>query len=80
MVRQAYAYGLLQDGQLWINMLEQRNLIAHPYDVTRAQQALCLIRVTWTPATDPPCESFPIGQTWPGEATLNANATPLSRA
>jgi len=32
-LRQAFASGLLQDGQLWIDMLEQRNLMAHTYDV-----------------------------------------------
>jgi hypothetical protein len=43
-LRQAFATGLLQDGQLWIDRLEQRKLMAHAYDVTRAQQALALIR------------------------------------
>ena len=49
-LRQAFATGLLQDGQLWIDMLEQRNLMAHTYDVTRAQQALALIRERFAPA------------------------------
>jgi nucleotidyltransferase substrate binding protein (TIGR01987 family) len=49
-LRQSYPYGLLQEGQLWIDMLEQRNLMAHTYDVTRAQQALCLIRERFAPA------------------------------
>ena len=49
-LRQAFATDLLQEGQLWIDMLEQRNLMAHPYDVTRAQQVLCLIRERFAPA------------------------------
>ena len=36
--------------QLWIDMLEQRNLMAHTYDVKRAQRALVLIRGTFAPA------------------------------
>lgn len=43
-LRQAFAAGLLEDGQLWIDMLEQRNLMAHAYDVSRARLALALIR------------------------------------
>ena len=48
-LRQAFATDLLQDGQLWIDMLEQRNLMAHTYDVTRAQLALALIRERFAP-------------------------------
>jgi nucleotidyltransferase substrate binding protein (TIGR01987 family) len=49
-LRQAFASGLLQEGQLWIDMLEHRNLMAHTYDVTRAQLALALIRERFAPA------------------------------
>ena len=49
-LRQAFATGLLNDGQLWIDMLEQRNLMAHTYDVARARQALALIQGRFAPA------------------------------
>jgi nucleotidyltransferase substrate binding protein (TIGR01987 family) len=49
-IREAFAAELLPDGQVWIDMLEQRNLMAHTYDVTRAQRALALIRETFAPA------------------------------
>ena len=49
-LRQAFATGLLQEGQLWIDMLEQRNLMAHTYDAARAQQALALILERFAPA------------------------------
>ena len=49
-LRQAFAYGLLPDGQLWIDMLEQRNLMAHTYDVERARLALALIQERFAPA------------------------------
>jgi nucleotidyltransferase substrate binding protein (TIGR01987 family) len=42
-LKQAFATGLLENGQLWIDMLEQRNLMAHTYDQARAQQAAALI-------------------------------------
>ena len=40
MLKQAFATGLLSDGQLWIDMLEERNLMAHTYDDTRARKAV----------------------------------------
>ncbi len=49
-LRQAYAYGLLLEGQRWIDMLEQRNLMAHTDEATRAQQALALIQERFAPA------------------------------
>ena len=49
-LRQAFAVGLLKEGQLWIDMLEQRNLMAHTYDVKRARIAVALIRECYAPA------------------------------
>lgn len=49
-LKQAFATGLLENGQLWIDMLEQRNLIAHTYDQTRALQAAELISHSFWPA------------------------------
>ena len=43
-LKQAFATGLVSDGQLWIDMLEERNLMAHTYDDTRARQAVRLIQ------------------------------------
>jgi nucleotidyltransferase substrate binding protein (TIGR01987 family) len=31
-VKQAFAAGIIADGQTWIDMLEQRNLMSHTYD------------------------------------------------
>ena len=42
-IKQAFATGLVEHGQLWIDMLEQRNLMAHTYDQARARQAADLI-------------------------------------
>lgn len=49
-LKQAFATGLLQDGQLWIDMLEQRNLMAHTYDQAKALQAAELISHSYWPA------------------------------
>lgn len=39
-IKQGFACGLITNGQLWIDMLEERNLMAHTYDDTRAKQAV----------------------------------------
>ncbi len=42
-IKQAFATGLVEHGQLWIDMLEQRNLMTHTYDQARAAEATRLI-------------------------------------
>jgi len=32
-IKQAFAARIIKDGQMWIDMLEQRNLMAHTYDL-----------------------------------------------
>lgn len=39
-IKQAFNHGVISDGQLWINMLEDRNLMAHTYDEARALKAI----------------------------------------
>ena len=39
-LKQAFATGLVIDGQLWIDMLEERNLMAHTYDDATARKAV----------------------------------------
>ena len=48
-LKQAFATGLIDEGQIWIDMLEQRNLMAHTYDQTRALQAAELITSHYWP-------------------------------
>lgn len=43
-IKQGFACGLITDGQLWIDMLEERNLMAHAYDDTLAKQAMAQIQ------------------------------------
>ncbi|WP_027340618.1 nucleotidyltransferase substrate binding protein [Halonatronum saccharophilum] len=35
--REAYAIGLIEDGEAWIDMLKDRNLTSHTYDEERAR-------------------------------------------
>jgi len=42
-IKQAFATGLVENGQLWIDMLEQRNLMTHTYDQAKAEEATRLI-------------------------------------
>ncbi|OHC74194.1 MAG: hypothetical protein A3G18_08330 [Rhodospirillales bacterium RIFCSPLOWO2_12_FULL_58_28] len=39
-IKQAFANDIIADGQLWIDMLEDRNLMAHTYDEARALEAV----------------------------------------
>ena len=48
-LKQAYATGLLENGQLWIDMLEQRNLMAHTYNQAKALNAATLITNSYWP-------------------------------
>lgn len=39
-IKQAFANAIIMDGQLWIDMLDDRNLMSHTYDEERAQEAI----------------------------------------
>lgn len=39
-IKQAFANDIVEDGQRWIDMLEDRNLMSHTYDEERAQEAI----------------------------------------
>ena len=39
-IKQAFANDIIIDGQLWIDMLEDRNLMTHTYDEERAKEAI----------------------------------------
>lgn len=43
-IKQAFAYDIITDGQLWIDMLEDRNLMTHTYDEIHALKAVSHIR------------------------------------
>ncbi len=39
-IKQAFHYQLITDGDVWMDMLEKRNLMAHTYDGAAADEAL----------------------------------------
>ena len=42
-IKEAFKYELIEDGELWLEMLGNRNLMVHAYDEARAKQAHKLI-------------------------------------
>ena len=42
-VRQAFNQGLIEDGQVWLDMIKDRNLAAHSYDEETAKELLVAI-------------------------------------
>ena len=49
-LKQAFHYNLVQNGQTWIEMLEARNLMAHVYQEKAAKEAVKSIREYYAPA------------------------------
>jgi len=39
-IKQAFANHIMIDGQIWIDMIEDRNLMSHTYDEARAREAV----------------------------------------
>lgn len=51
-IKQAFHHGLIPDGQVWIDMLEERNLMAHVYQEPAALEAKKSICDRYAPAID----------------------------
>jgi nucleotidyltransferase substrate binding protein (TIGR01987 family) len=41
-IKEAFSYGLLSDGDIWIEMLDRRNLLSHTYDEKTFEVAYAL--------------------------------------
>ena len=48
-IRQAYQEGYIEDGGIWLDALDKRNLMAHTYDKARSDEASGLIRKDYYP-------------------------------
>ena len=46
-VREAFAAGLLDDGQIWFDMIEDRNRTVHQYDETRLEAVVANVRARY---------------------------------
>ena len=49
-IKEAFAAKIIADGQVWINMLDQRNLLSHTYDVSVFETAVKAIAGHYLPA------------------------------
>jgi len=59
-LKDAVATGLLTDGQVWIEMLDHRNLLSHTYDVVTFEAAVEAIYGKYLPAMDRLHQSFEV--------------------
>lgn len=49
-IKEAFAYEIIEDGEIWIKMLEDRNLTSHTYDEQKANQVVYEITNNYFPA------------------------------
>ncbi|MDO9167713.1 MAG: nucleotidyltransferase substrate binding protein [Methylobacter sp.] len=49
-IKQAFQAGILDDGQLWMDALSDRNLTTHTYDESKAIEVVASIRTHYFPA------------------------------
>ena len=57
-IKEAYAAKLISDGQVWIDMLDHRNLLSHTYDFSIFQKAVEAIANRYLPAIEQLHEFF----------------------
>ena len=51
-VKDAFAAKVIADGQVWIDMLDHRNLLSHTYDSSVFEEAVDAIAARYLPAMD----------------------------
>ncbi len=51
-IKEAFAAQILPDGQVWIDMLNHRNLLSHTYDVQTFEAGVLAIRDRYLPAME----------------------------
>jgi uncharacterized protein YfaA (DUF2138 family) len=64
-IKQAFAAELIRDGQVWIDMLNHRNLLSHRCDSTLVDDALEKLATDYRPAMDELHETLPTDETAP---------------
>ena len=57
-IKHCFQHQIIGDGQVWIDMLEDRNLMAHAYDEKKAQIAIVHIIQHYEPAIALLCQYF----------------------
>lgn len=51
-IKRSFSENIIKDGQTWIHMLEDRNLLAHNYDENKTLDAVKRISKKYAPAID----------------------------
>jgi nucleotidyltransferase substrate binding protein (TIGR01987 family) len=51
-IKEAFAAKLLNDGQVWIDMMLHRNLLSHTYDIKVFEEVLQAVAQKYLPALD----------------------------
>lgn len=51
-IKEAFAARILHDGQVWIDMLDHRNLLSHTYNAETFENAVLAIRDRYLPAIE----------------------------
>ncbi len=51
-IKEAFAGGLVATGDVWIEMLDHRNLLSHTYDEASFKKAFELVKQVFHPAID----------------------------
>lgn len=49
-IKEAFAFAIIEDGQCWINMMDKRNELSHEYDSDKFVAATIEIRQKFAPA------------------------------
>ncbi len=57
-IKDAFAAKVISDGQVWINMLDNRNLLSHNYDLSVFERAVNAIAKHYLPAMEKLHEFF----------------------
>ncbi|MDR2590486.1 MAG: nucleotidyltransferase substrate binding protein [Oscillospiraceae bacterium] len=57
-IKEAFAIGLIKDGQIFIDMLDARNLISHNYNEETFNKIFLQIKCEFEPALQKLCELF----------------------
>jgi len=51
-VKEAFAAHILADGQVWVDMLDHRNVLSHTYDAAAFEKALAAVKERYRPAME----------------------------
>jgi len=57
-VKEAFSARIIENGQLWIDMLDHRNLLSHTYNIETFEKAVQAINLRYFPILEQLCQWF----------------------